>query len=167
MNRRTTATATAGLAVAALLALSGCGDDAPTAAPQATVPAPAATTASTTTPVEPVAAKPSKPTFPTSVTAVQQGSTYYSVILTLVRGSSTGPANERAVAQAAAVGIEAFSGELSCLHGAAEAIKVDPDAPYTSTSVEFATAAQAAQFVAAYEPGVVGTAKVRTFCVDG
>jgi hypothetical protein len=57
-------------------------------------------------------------------------------------------------------------GDLACNRGLREGLRLRPDKDYWVSQVFFATRDQAAQFVAAYPPGVVGTVQVRTYCRD-
>ena len=73
---------------------------------------------------------------------------------------------DQAVEDRAAVGYETWVSEVGCFQGAAEALGLDPARSYLGVSVEFASAAEAQQMVEAFEPGVVGTAEVVTYCLD-
>ena len=73
---------------------------------------------------------------------------------------------DRAVEDLAAVGYETGVSEVGCSLGAFEALGLDPARSYLGVSVEFASAAEAEQMVEAFEPGVVGTAEVVTYCLD-
>lgn len=45
-------------------------------------------------------------------------------------------------------------------------LRLDPQAEYQGVRLYFAEEQQARTFVDAYQPGVVGTAKVKLFCLD-
>ena len=169
------------LAALALLALTACGDDGRDVVETgATSPAAVPTTTSATP--EPVATTPSTPppttsappTFPPAAEGVQQGDVVWAVYLAVARVGDDGrpddPAGDldRARRQAAAAGYErdVGGGQVECDRGARAALGLDPGRDYYTVSIFFATRADAQQFVAAYEPGVVGTAEITAYCLD-
>jgi hypothetical protein len=105
------------------------------------------------------------------VTSLEQGGRYFGVYLAVVRDQDGGPtpADEAKLAaaktEAARLGYDVQRG-LSCDDGAVAGLGLDPSRNYDSVQVYFATAADAQQFVDLYQPGVVGTAQVQTFCLD-
>jgi len=97
--------------------------------------------------------------------APEHGGRVWAVFVAVARD----PGDERldqAVRDLAAVGYDAGVGELACYQGAAEALGLDPARTYLGVPVSFASAAEARQMVDAFEPGVVGTAEVVTYCLD-
>jgi hypothetical protein len=115
---------------------------------------------------------PSSPATWPPAASLTHGGTVYGVYLAVARTDADGslPAGGRqklddAKAAAAAAGYQALEG-LDCDSGAREGLGLDPQLSYGSAQVYFATAAQAEQFVAFYQPGVVGTARVQTYCMD-
>ena len=113
------------------------------------------------------------PDFPRAVTEFDHGGTYWGVYITVVR---TGQMNEvspedqmrldAARNTLMDVGYQPDSGYLDCEPGVVEQLRLDPQREYAATRIFFAEEAQARQFVEAYEPGVVGTAKVTMGCLD-
>jgi len=125
----------------------------------------------TTTPPPPptTSASPTRslpPTFPKDVTSPTQGGVYFAVYLAVVKEGQSDKAAKAAESSSRAVGYETGTSEIDCEQGARGALKLDNTAGYQGTSIFFATAAQAKQFVDAYEPGVVGTAKITAYCLD-
>jgi hypothetical protein len=57
-------------------------------------------------------------------------------------------------------------GDIGCDQGRPRGADLDPDRDYVHAALYFADRAAAQQFVDAYEPGVVGTADVTTYCLD-
>jgi len=111
--------------------------------------------------------------FPPASRNVEHGGQIWAVYLALSRVDASGKAEEpeqlaRAEQQARAVGYEddIGNGDLGCDVGAREALRLDPDRDYRGVSIFFDTQAQAKQFVDAYEPPVVGTARVTAYCLD-
>lgn len=161
-----------------LLGLTACGSDEP-GLRQAATPLPevtassAPTTSAPTAPITPApttptssAPAPTTPAFPKAVTAPIQGGSYVAVYLAVVKaGASTAPA-VTARAEAKAAGYETGTGDIDCDQGARAALKLDKSADYMGTSIFFATAALAKQFVDAYQPGVIGTAPIKAYCLD-
>jgi len=123
-----------------------------------TPPAPTTTSASPTRSLT--------PTFPSAVTSPTQGGVYFAVYLAVVKEGQGDTTAKAAEESAKAAGYEIGTGEIDCEQGARAALKLDKTAAYQGTSIFFATAAQAKQFVDAYEPGVVGTAKITAYCLD-
>ncbi|MBP2328407.1 hypothetical protein JOF56_008792 [Kibdelosporangium banguiense] len=56
--------------------------------------------------------------------------------------------------------------DVGCEQGLVEALRLDPQRQYAATRIFFTTETRAQQFVKAYQPGVVGTAKVTLYCMD-
>lgn len=169
------------LVALALLGLTACGDEgADVTGTGPTSPAATPTTPTATSPTaEPAATTPlpttsAAPTFPPAAEAVQQGDVVWAVYLAVARVGDDGrpddPAGDldRARRQAAAAGYEGAigGGQVECDRGAREALRLDPGRDYYTVSIFFATRADAEQFVAAYEPGVVGTAEITAYCLD-
>jgi cytoskeletal protein RodZ len=150
------------------------------AAPTTATPAPttAPATATTTAAPTPSTAPPTSaatptavPTFPPAVTAPRQGGRYVAVFLAVTRAGEKDSAEKTAIKDAAKAGYtvkdgEVGRGDIDCTRGARAALRLDATADYMAVSVLFAAPAQAASFVAAYEPAVVGTAPVQTYCLD-
>ena len=153
-------------AVAVLLALllTGCGGDdgSDIAQPGDSPSRPDATSA----PASPSPSESASPTFPPEAPA-EHGGEYWAVFLAVVRGvDARHPEIAEAVQAAKDLGYSGGHGEIGCTQGAAEQLRLDPAADYMAVSVFFASQAQAQQFVDAYEPGVVGTAKITAYCMD-
>ena len=169
-------------AVLLVLALGGCGDDGRdvvgagspvrTSPPTSTSLEPTGTASATATTSSPAPAP--APSFPPAAAGVQQGDAVWAVYLAVVRVGEDGQAEDpsgdmaRAREQAATAGYErdVGGGQVECDQGAREALGLDPDRGYQTASIFFATRADAEQFVAAYEPGVVGLAEIRAYCLD-
>ncbi|HEX8498301.1 MAG TPA: hypothetical protein VF661_13975 [Actinomycetales bacterium] len=158
------------------------------AAPSSTTPttaAPTPTSATTTTAATPsttrTTAPPARPT--TSATEVEgppgaswpkalgeprQGDPVWAVYL-VTAGSSSDPAIEGSVQQAASVGYQAVVGDLACDQGAVEALGLDPYDLWSAATVYFPTERDANDFVASYraEVGdVAGYTRVTLGCLD-
>ncbi len=136
------------------------------AAPPLLPPLPVTATPPATTTTSALPTRSLTPTFPKDVTSPTQGGVYFAVYLAVVKEGGSDEAAKVAESSAKAVGYETGTGEIDCEQGARAALKLDKTAGYSGTSIFFATAAQAKQFVDAYEPGVVGTAKIIAYCLD-
>ncbi len=153
------------------LALTGCGDDGPPArdaaspAPASSTSAPAPTTSAPTTTAAPEPTASAAPTFPPEVVP-EQGGTYVAVVLTSTRSEDGTAEAEAAVARVAEDGYAGGFGDVGCFEGAREGLGLPAEGDYLISYVTFADGAAAEQFVDAYEPGVVGTVTVKTFCLD-
>jgi len=121
------------------------------AASDAPAPTPTAETAAATWPQE---------------AAATHGGTAWAVFLEVVRGDGEQDALQAAVDSLRSVGYTGGVGDVDCSAGAREALGLDPALTYTAVDVLFATAEEAQQFVDLYEPGVVGTVQVTTYCLD-
>jgi len=104
---------------------------------------------------------------------VRQGGEFWAVYLAVSRLDATGKPEQpgelaRARERAEAAGYKGHveEGDIGCQRGAREALRLDPAREYRTVSIFFDTQAQARQFVAAFEPPVVGTAKIKAYCVD-
>lgn len=143
----------------------------PPATPALPVPsasAPAATP-SATSPVP----TPSTSTWPPALQSLEHGGTSWAVYVSVVRlatDGSTGALDQARLAAAVqsleAVGYQAASGPLGCDAGFKEGLGLLPDRDYAGVPLYFATAADAQRFVDLYQPGVVGTVQVQTYCLD-
>lgn len=136
---------------ALLLGACGSGSTSPTAATPSTP-------ATTTTAPSPSASLP-----PEAVS--KQGGTYYGVFLAVTRTASD-PALAAARAKAGERGYEGGDGELGCLRGAREQLKLPATGDYYAYSLLFDTEAQATAAASAFGSSVVGTAKVVAYCMD-
>ena len=121
--------------------------------------------ASTTSP--PVAPGQRAAGWPAPKEQFAHGGTAWGVYLAVERGTSTDVAKLRSASQqAASVGYEASDGDVGCDRGAREALRLDPAKQYVAAVVYFGSEADARKFVDLYQPGVVGIARVETFCLD-
>lgn len=142
----------------------------PTQVPPSRVPSPtpvAPATARTTAPTSSRPAPPAAPDFPAAVQP-EHGGEYAGVFLAVAR-TPDDRRLEKANDQARAAGYDddvLGIGDIGCSEGAREALGLDPDEDYYAAALYFADMATAKQFVDAFEPGVVGTAVVRTYCLD-
>ena len=116
-----------------------------------------------------------KPDFPRAVTELEHGGTYWGVYITAVRTGQTNQISpedqmrlDAARKSLTDLGYEPDSGafDSGCEQGFVEQLRLDPQRKYAATRIYFAEEAQARQFVEAYQPGVVGTAKVTMGCLD-
>ena len=163
------------VAVVCLAVLAGgCSDDEPAAStPRST------TTSTTEAQIEagdaraPESGSPSTTAgaeWPDALTAVEHGGNAWAVYLAVERDENlrdgTTPKLTKASADAEAAGYDPGSGDVDCDTGAKAALKLDPARKYTGVSVYFKTEADARRFVALFEPGVVGIARVQTGCAD-
>lgn len=165
--------------VCAVLAFSACSDDEPDAAPS-----PRSTTTTTAGPsIE--AGDPRAPegagsptttgaaadgSWPAALTSVEHGGDAWAVYLAVERDENlrdgTTPKLAKAVSDAEAVGYDTGTGDVDCDAGAKAALKLDPARKYTGVALYFRTEADARRFVALFQPGVVGVARVQTGCAD-
>jgi hypothetical protein len=117
------------------------------------------------------------PVFPPAVAPadLRHGGTYWGVYVTVVRadaGLRVTPDDQKRLDAArkslADLGYEPDTAgfEVGCEEGMREQLHLDPQRDYAAVRIYFATQAQAGQFVTAYRPGVVGTAKVTLYCMD-
>ena len=104
------------------------------------------------------------PAFPAAAVPVHGGRAW--AVFVAVTRDMDDERLDQAVEDLAAAGYETWVSEVGCFQGAAEALGLDPARSYLGVSVEFASAAEAQQMVEAFEPGVVGTAEVVTYCLD-
>ncbi len=118
-----------------------------------------------------------KPEFPPAVapSALKHGSTYWGVYVTVVRTDDKlqiKPDDQKRLDAAAKsltdLGYKPDAGayDIGCEQGMREQLRLDPQRNYASVRIFFAGQSQAQQFVTAYQPGVVGTAKVTLYCMD-
>lgn len=142
----------------------------PTSAPNPTS-APDSTGTPSSTPA------PAEPDFPPAVSPsdLQHGSTYWGVYVTVVRADDhykVTPEDQKRLdagkKSLTDLGYEPDSGAFDngCEMGMQEQLNLDPQRIYAAVRIFFATQAQAQQFVDAYQPGIVGTAKVTLYCMD-
>lgn len=137
------------------------------------VPSPSAAATATTSPVPRASgSRPApSPSYPPTATNVVHGGQYWAVYLAISRTYGD-PKLDAAERQARAVGYREFSGgDIGCDRGAREGlvragIQLDPDVNYVTRSLLFATQRDAQAFVDAYQPPVVGTVQVTTYCLD-
>lgn len=130
--------------------------------PSATASATATATAAPT-PTVTAAAR-----WPKAVGQPQQRESVWAVYLA-VANSSSDPALDKAVRQAASVGYQAITGDVACDDGAMEALGLDQFDVWSAASLYFATGADAKAFAAAYTAEVTapqGVARVRLGCLD-
>ncbi|MFL6141484.1 MAG: hypothetical protein ACJ72N_06380 [Labedaea sp.] len=118
-----------------------------------------------------------KPDFPPAVAPIslKHGGTYWGVYVTVVRADGNlqvTPEDQRRLDAAQKsltdLGYEPDAGayDVGCEDGLREQLRLDPQRNYATVRIFFAEPAKAQQFVKAYQPGVVGTAKVTLFCMD-
>ena len=118
-----------------------------------------------------------KPVYPRAVapSALKHGGTYWGVYVTVVRADDNlqvKPEDQKRLDAAKKsltdLGYEPDAGayDLGCDQGLREQLRLDPQRNYATVRIYFAEQAQAGQFVKAYQPGVVGTAKVTLYCMD-
>ncbi len=97
-----------------------------------------------------------------------QGDPVWAVYLAVAHSTSA-PAMETAVRQAAGVGYTGVSGDLACDQGATEALGLDQFDYWSAVSLYFATQQQATRFIASYRgevAKVVGYTRVKVGCLD-
>lgn len=169
--------------VSAAFAVSGCTSSTDQAAAPTTSSTthqsasadPTSTPAPTVTPSSTPAT--AKLDFPLAVApaTLQHGSTYWGVYVTVVRADDNHqvePDDQKRLDAAkeslTGLGYEPDSGayDNGCEQGMQEQLRLDPQRIYAAVRIFFATPAEAAQFVEAYQPGVVGTARVTLYCMD-
>jgi hypothetical protein len=185
MNRPVNAGTAVAFLITAAIAISGCSDS--------TGPPPATTTSGVTQPTAGVPATvaqpnttgaqpssahiPAKPDYPPAVapSALEHGGTYWGVYVTVVRtdGNHQIKPEDKARIDAAEKSLrelgyqpDAGAYDLNCEQGLREQLRLDPQRDYATVRIFFANEAQAQQFVNAYQPGIVGTAKVTLYCMD-
>lgn len=140
----------------------------PTPLVTSSTPAPSAgSTATTGTGSAPSAPPPppQSPAWPDEAMAVH-GGTYWSVVLELVRDDEEQDAAQAALDALQELGYQGGIGDVGCTDGIRQALGLDPAHGYTNVDVLFATAEEAQRFVDLYQPGVVGTVRVTTYCLD-
>jgi hypothetical protein len=183
-SRKVNAKTLVALLIGATIAISGC--DSSTGQPAAKTTSstaqqptgsaqPSGTPAATVTPSPTQVAAESE--FPPAVAPLklEHGGTYWGVYVTVVRTDDnfqiTPEDQQRLDAGKKSLtdlGYEPDAGayDLGCEQGVREQLRLDPQRNYATVRIFFATQAQAEQFVTAYQPGVVGTAKVTLYCMD-
>lgn len=177
------------IVASAAFAVSGCtgsADQPPAPTTSSTADKPAPTTDPTSTPVPNSTPVPTdtpsstpataEPEFPPAVAPaeLQHGSTYWGVYVTVVRTDNyqIKPEDQKRLdagkKSLTDLGYEADSGafDSGCEMGMQEQLHLDPQRIYAAVRIFFTTQAQAQQFVDAYQPGIVGTAKVTLYCMD-
>lgn len=131
----------------------------PTASPAASRPSsqpPRRPSASPTT---------SPPVFPPEAT-LAHGESFAAVYVALAYESADARL-ARALEQVEGVGYDAaVAPSIECDAGAYEQLGLDRERQYAAVVLYFADRPTAQQFVDAFEPGVVGTADVTTYCLD-
>jgi hypothetical protein len=105
-----------------------------------------------------------KPPLPTAVENPKQGGTYFGVYLAV--GPSTDPKLVTAAQEAASLGYRAFPSDISCDHGAAQALGVSNN--LFVVVVYFEHRGQVNDFVFwlnyAFDRAPLGVVRVQTFC---
>jgi hypothetical protein len=96
----------------------------------------------------------------------EQGRFYFGVYVAVTERGAGDPKIMAAESDLRNLGFEPSVGGIDCDSGAKEALGLDPSRSYTDVALYFAARADADMFVTLYDPGVVGTAKVKTFCLD-
>ncbi len=96
----------------------------------------------------------------------EQGRFYFAVYFAVTEKGPGDPKIKAAESDLRNLGFEPSVGGIDCDSGAKEALGLDPARSYTDVTLYFATRADADMFATLYDPGVVGTAKVKTFCLD-
>lgn len=118
-----------------------------------------------------------KPDFPPAVapSRLEHGGTYWGVYVTVVRADDNYQVKpedknrlDAAKKSLTDLGYEPDAGayDIGCEDGVREQLRLDPRRIYATVRIFFTKQAQAQQFVNAYQPGVVGTAKVTLYCMD-
>ncbi len=182
--RQVNARALVAVLASAAFAISGCTGSteqppAPTTSPTTHQPATSSDPASAPAPSVTPSSTPTtaKPDFPPAVApaALHHGGIYWGVYVTVVRADGNyrvTPGDQKRLDAARKsltdLGYEPDSGayDIGCEQGLQEQLHLDPQRIYATVRIFFATHAQAEQFVEAYQPGVVGTAKVTLYCMD-
>lgn len=96
----------------------------------------------------------------------EQGRFYFGVYFAVTERGAGDSKIKAAESDLSDLGYEPSVGGIDCDSGAKEALGLDPLRSYTDVALYFASRADADMFVTLYDPGVVGTAKVKTFCLD-
>ena len=96
----------------------------------------------------------------------EQGRFYFGVYFAVIERAAGDSKIKAAESDLRNLGFEPSVGGIDCDSGAKEALGLDPSRSYTDVALYFASRADADMFVNLYDPGVVGTAKVKTFCLD-
>jgi hypothetical protein len=96
----------------------------------------------------------------------EQGRFYFGVYFAVTEKGPGDPKIKAAESDLRNLGFEPSVGGIDCDSGAKEALGLDPSRSYTDVTLYFASRADADMFVTLYDPGVVGTARVKTFCLD-
>jgi hypothetical protein len=193
-HRRDAALLTALGCLLGLAACTGAGPEAagpvPAVPSPSSSPAPAPGTSSrpstgTTKPAESPAGSPSRPAgtttaparpqssvkpgrWPKSLGEPTQGDRVWAVYLA-VGHSSTDPAINKAVKQAAGVRYQAVIGDLACDDGGTQALRLDEFDYWTAATVYFADQSDARSFAASYQAKVtkpLGVARIGLGCLD-
>ena len=169
MVARALRTAAAALLSAVLAACGGAAPDAgaPVTSTVTTTTTPSSTDTSSSTASSSTAAPSptgATPVFPPQVQQPVHGGQYSAVYLAVARDGEDPSELDAAAASAEQVGYTPNRG--LCEDGAREALGLDPAIAYDAVSIFFDTPELAQQFVDAYEPGVVGTARVVALCLD-
>lgn len=97
---------------------------------------------------------------------VEQGGRYWGAYFAVTRGGIGDPKLERVADDLRAIGFDPSVGGIECDEGAKDQLGLSARHSYNDVALYFATEAEARDFVGAYDPGVVGIARVRTFCLD-
>ncbi|MDQ4057648.1 MAG: hypothetical protein M3124_00825 [Actinomycetota bacterium] len=96
----------------------------------------------------------------------EQGRLYFGVYFVVTENGAGDSKIRAAESDLRNLGFEPSVGGIDCDSGAKEALGLDPSRSYTDVALYFASRADADMFVTLYDPGVVGTAKVKAFCLD-
>ncbi|MEV4315658.1 hypothetical protein [Actinocrispum sp. NPDC049592] len=118
-----------------------------------------------------------QPDFPAAVapSALQHGGTYWGVYVSVVRTDDKlqiKPDDQKRLDAAAKsladIGYKPDAGafDVGCEQGMREQLRLDAQRNYAAVRIFFTEQSQAQRFVTAYQPGVVGTAKVTLYCMD-
>ncbi|HEU5469207.1 MAG TPA: hypothetical protein VFV67_01030 [Actinophytocola sp.] len=171
--------------ISVVVAVSGCDSstDRPVAATTSGSAQPATGTGEPTGAPATTGAQPSStpaaapPDFPPAVAPakLEHGRTYWGVYVTVVRTDDNfqiKPEDQNRLDAAEKsltdLGYEPDAGayDVGCEQGLREQLRLDPQRNYATVRIFFAEQAMAQQFVKAYQPGIVGTAKVTLYCMD-
>jgi hypothetical protein len=174
----------------ALFAMSGCAgwaDQRPAPTPDSSTHQQTSNTSPTNASSMPVAPSISvasssaravaQPDFPPAVapSALQHGGTYWGVYVSVVRADDKlqiKPDDQKRLDSAAKsltdLGYKPDAGafDVGCEQGMREQLRLDAQRNYAAVRIFFAEQSQAQRFVTAYQPGIVGTAKVTLYCMD-
>jgi len=96
----------------------------------------------------------------------EQGRFYFGVYFAVTEKGPGDPKIKAAESDLRNLGFEPSVGGIDCDSGAKEALGLDPSRSYTDVTLYFASRADSDMFVTLYDPGVVGAARVKTFCLD-